>query len=659
MTRVYLDFETRSEIDLKKTGAVTYAQHPTTEVVCLSWKEPGCHPGIWYPGTEFPRRFIALLKDPTVVWVAHNALFEYVIYNYVLRARFLWLPDLAPSRFDCTAAKAAACALPRNLEGAALALKLPVQKDMGLGSKLMKKYMKPRPAWKKSGTGDKYFSDPEELNEIYKYCRTDVTVTELLDNRLPDLIPFERKIWLMNIRMNLHGVRVDVRSAKKIQEWIGLETDRLNRELTQITYGEVTSANKREPFLNWLRSEGLTIGNLQAGTVTELLAAKNPRGVYVAIGPARRALTIRQAVGRSALKKYPAMLKRVSRDGRVKDYSLYHGASTGREAGRGLQLQNIVKGKIKNTDLAIDLINTSSLEEIQFLYGDAFEVFSSCVRGMVTADEGQMLYAADYSAIEARVLAWMCDNKTALHQYLNNIDSYKIMAAKIFGCSVEKVTYDQREVGKRVVLGCGFGMGHKKFFETCVKYKVKGVSEALAKRAVSVYRSTHEEVPSMWGDIESAAINATLKPGRTFTTCRTSWEFSKGFLWCTLPSGRKLAYYGPSIKSEMKPWGEPGPTLFHWGSNPVTKKWEKSSTYGGRLVENCVQGCARDIMVNGNWEARFKGYQPLFNVHDEIVAQKKNGNLEEYVEALTKLPEWAKGLPVKAKGWEKYRYRKE
>lgn len=652
--RLVLDYETRSEADLKKIGAVSYAQHPSTEIICVGYKIDNDETRIWIPGKEkIPRNLVrAFNYDQPRSILAHNALFEQVISEYILRRKYtVDVRYLPPSRWRCSAAKAAACALPRNLEGALLALKAPIQKDMS-GNRLMKKHMKPRPTWVKKGTGNKYFEDPEERKQIYSYCIDDVEGEDWLDRNLPDLSPFEQRVWELNQSMNLRGVRIDIDTVKRIIEWISGETSRMNIRLKKLTEGSVRTANQRDEMIRWIRSQGVAIPNLQSATVNQLVEMVIPEHV-------KKVLQIRQSIGKSSLKKYPAMLKRASFDKRVKDYSMYHGASTGREAGRGLQLQNLVKPKWAgfDSDLAIKFINESTLDEIRFLYGDPFEVFSGCVRGMIQASPIHKLYVADYNAIEARVLAWMANDAVTLGRYRKKIDAYVIMAAKIYGVKLENVTDAQRDIGKRAVLGCGFGMGGKKFHATCLKYGAD-ISLELAKRAVKVYRESHPKIEAMWKNIEMAALKATRKPGLIIKVHKTSWQFKNRFLWCTLPSGRKIAYYGPTVKSEPTPWGEHAPKLYHWSSNPVSKKWENAATYGGKLTENVVQATARDICVNGMVNLQKNDFSFLFMVHDEVIAEATNGDIRKYEKILTDLPPWAEGLPLTAKGWVGERYAK-
>lgn len=273
-----LDFETRSEADLKKLGAHKYAEDPSTEVLCLGWKLGDTPARVWAMGRPFPEDLKWILQNQKITIVAHNAGFERAILNFVLSRTVAGLPIFARSRFRCTAAKSAAYGLPRSLEDAGAALNLPIQKDM-VGNRLVKKYMKPAPKWKawnlKGRIGlepKKYYDDPSELRRLYEYCRTDVETEYLLDKVVPDLIPSEREAWLLNQRINSRGVRVDVEAAKKVLDIISDITADLTSELQTLTAWKVTSVSERDRFLKWIRGQGLKIDNLQARTVEDTLS---------------------------------------------------------------------------------------------------------------------------------------------------------------------------------------------------------------------------------------------------------------------------------------------------------------------------------------------------------------------------------------------------
>lgn len=272
------------------------------------------------------------------------------------------------------------------------------------------------------------------------------------------------------------------------------------------------------------------------------------------------------------------------------------------------------------------------------------------------------LFCADYSAIEARVLFWLAGHTAGIEAYRAGRPIYEEMAARIYAKPVSAVTKSERELGKRVVLGCGYNMGWKKFQETCATFGDFVVTEALAKMAVSAYRELHWPVPVFWAQTQRSAIlavRARTKISDKNANSAKAWWFVDGqFLWCELLSGRRLAYYKPEIRQVQTPWFEMRPALYHWGSNPLSHQWECSGTYGGKLVENITQAVARDLMAEAMLRVEAAGYRVVLSVHDELLAENERGSVEEFEKIMGELPYWAAGLPVKVAGWCGERYKK-
>lgn len=668
-----LDYETRSEVDLKLCGSHEYAKHPSTKILCASWRF----------GTKAELRHQLDNKIPSSVWspakpgngymelsnmfakncvgiVAHNALFEQVITRFVFprhipknltalqiiaSGRAQTLPH---ERWVCTAAMASALALPRNLEGACQALNLPVQKDME-GRKLILKYCKPRKPTKNNP--DKWHSKMEDLERIIQYCQTDVDAETELFLTLPELNPTERKVWLLDQKINFRGLTIDTPMVNSVLSMIDTEVANLTKETKELT--GLTSTNQRNSVLEWLKSNDVILPDLRAKTVSDAIQTG------MVTNKARRVLEIRQAISKTSTAKYEAFKHRSTSDGHVRDILLYHGASTGRWSGTGVQPQNFPKGSIEDTDTAADIVRTGDLELIRLLYGDPMKAFSSCLRSVIIPNEGYEFFCADYAAIEARVLFWIADHTSGIKAFFENRPMYEEMACVIYNIeNIEKVTKMQRQVGKQAVLGCGYGMGATKFQATCHAYSIE-VDEITAKKAVKAYRTTHSHVPRLWSNLEQAAIAAVENGGKSFAVNNTKWLVKDGFLWCELPSGRKLAYYKPEVRYEEK-WDEKRPVLYHWCTNPVTRQWEIDSTYGGKLTENVVQAIARDLMAEALLRIDAHEYAILLTVHDEILAERLigEGNLPEFERLMSELPEWARGCPVTASGWQGFRYKK-
>lgn len=659
-----LDYETRSRADLKKVGAFEYSVHPSTRILCAAWRV-GTRENLkqapiktWSPFLrECPDELIDALLDPAIIIEAHNALFEQVITanvlsRYVSDRRQFQLLGIGPEKWNCTAVLAATHGLPRNLEGACLALELPVQKDME-GRRLILKYCKPRKATKNDPRV--WHTDRNDLLRIIKYCVSDVEAETYLFLALPPLIAREREAWILDQKMNLRGFKIDREMVTTALEMIEKEVKTLTTEVQRITNGEVQKATQRARLLAWLKKNGVLFPDLKAKTVEDALSVPGLLSDEI-----RLLLIARQAASKTSTKKYTAFEMRSRFDCRIRDFQIFHLAHTGRWGGAGVQPHNFPRGIPIDTPLAAEILKeTKDLDTLRLLYGEPMQVFASCLRAVIIPNEGKRLFVADYAAIEARVLFWVAKHFDGIDAYHTGRDLYRELATVIYGVALGDVTKEMREVAKRALLGCGYGMGVKKFFATCEQFG-QPVPIDLAERAVLAYRTAHAPVPELWSNLEKAAIAAVKNPGKKYSINRTTW-FQRGkFLYCQLPSGRRLAYYGPTVRYEPTPWGDKRPVLFTWGVNGVTKKWENDRTWGGALTENVVQAIARDLLAEAILRIEKAGYTVLFSVHDEIVAERKNGegSLAEFEKLMAQVPEWADQCPVRVEGWDGPRYRK-
>lgn len=674
MSQVHLvlDFETRSKADLRKIGATEYARHPSTQLLCVAWrigtledlreqmknreKVPAKRwsPAIPSPYGEFKRA----LLDPSVMLVAHNAPFEQAITRYVL-SKLISDPALGEipiERWLCTMAAARAVAVPAKLEGACAALHLPVQKDME-GHRLMMKMSKPRKPTKNNPAI--WHQKKADLVRLMEYCATDVDAETMLLLTLPPLPESEREVWKLDQKINQRGFLADRDLVNKILGMISEEMKRFESETRRITDGLVNSTAQRDATLRFLASNGCSLPNLQKKTVEDALAAR------LATGKALELLLLRQAASKSSTAKYEAFENRSRSSGRVYDNLTYHTAGTGRWGGAGVQPQNFpARGIINKEDLDFAckwLADPEvTLEDVRLIWGNPLDFFASLLRSMIKASPGKELFSGDFAGIEARVLFWLARHEEGLRAFRNGDDLYCELASEIFGFTVtKKENPKERDLGKRAILGCGFGMGKAKFFETC-KNQGQEVEPELAAAAVAAYRKKHYPVVHLWSNLDKAAIAAVKNPGKRYSVNRTKWFFEKKFLWCQLPSGRKLAFYGPEIRKKPTPWGEMKETLYHWDIHPKTKKWVFTGTYGGKLAENVTQGVARDLMAAAMIRVEKAGYEVLFSVHDEADAERAIGEREasDFEKLMAQSPVWAEGIPIVVEGWKGPRYRK-
>ncbi len=650
--RWILDYETRSEADLELVGAYEYARHPSTEILSAAWMRED---STKLPRSACPRigqlglaKLARVIANPENILVAQNAMFEQLITHFVLGRKFPEVKNISPKRWYCTMAAGSTHALPRALEGACSALKLRVQKDP-LGKKLVRTHCMPQKLTKKNS--ERWNNDPAGLARLTRYCRTDVRATRDYLKALPPLPPEEVRAWRLNQKINWRGIRVDRPLVKSVITMIDEETKVLNAKASKLVGGGFR-LSQRVKLIEWCRRHGLSLPNTQKKTIDDVLKAGS---CSVRVG---QVLKIRQAVSKTSTAKYYAIEARTRTDSRLRELLVYHGASTGRDAGSGAQIHNIPQGSLPDQDLAAMVLMPGDLKWARALLGDPMDAFSGALRGTLTASPGHTLYCGDWNAIEVRVLFWVARHTAGLDTFREGRDPYREIAVKIYRVKLKDVTAEMRDVGKRAVLGCGFGMGWKTFQATCEKFGVV-ISAKVAKAAVKAYRTTHAPVVALWRKIEIAATSAVMNPGKAYTVNRTKWFVRGKFLYCELPSGRRLAYCDPTVRWEETPWGQKRPVLYHWGIDPYTRKWVNSGTYGGRLCENIIQGTARDCMRDGTFRLDDAGFEILMTIHDEVLAEDLDDDrLEEFTKILGMNPKWAPDLPLAVKCWKGKRYRK-
>lgn len=672
MKKLHLDFETRSVADVKVVGPYRYATDPSTTVLCLCYKyeKDGQKISRTIKKDDFNKRFdnvvmngepetceaikelIKYAQDKEVRFFAHNSMFEYCMWNFVLTS--LDFPEMKDiDRWECTASKAAVHALPRSLGKCAQALHLSEDKDE-TGKRVMLSLSKPKKPSKKDPT--LWNNDPDKFNTLYAYCEQDVIVESAIDDALPPLRAEEREIWKLDQIINLRGIRIDTDALDIAIHFTNRFKDELNAELMDLTSGKVTKATEVKKLTEYLRDfvDKAELPNLNAANLKEYL--KNCADPKI-----KRILEIRQQAGKSSTTKLKKMKQCLCKDGRVHDILVYHGTSTGRWAGAGIQVQNFPRGSEEyDVDNVIEALKLNNFNAFTLIYPNVVDAISAALRGFLIADEGEELVAADFSAIEARVLFWISQCKKGLQAYLNNEDIYCLMASEIYKREIVKKDKTERQVGKHCVLGCGYQMGAKRFKEHVKTLAGMEIPETMAKLAVDSYRTTFPEVVAFWYAQERAAIKAVREAGRLIQEGRVAWGVHGQFLYCRLPSGRCIAYADPIIKPIETSWGEIKEQLTFMAVNPLNKKWERQHTYGGSLTENIVQGTARDLMAYSMKNLEKAGYKTRMTVHDEIVSsiKKGQGNVEEYEKIMAQTPPWATNCPVKAEGWSGIRYRK-
>ncbi len=718
--QVSLDFETRSAAELKRTGTFRYAEDASTDVLCLAfafdeeedvllWHPAFPSAGIAEEGVEHLERLARYVRDGALMW-AWNAMFERCVWEMVLRRRVPGMPPVPPGSWRCSAALAATYALPRKLEECSPALGLPVRKDAS-GKRLLAKLSKPRKPSKKDPRAG-WNEDAADLTGLFSYCRQDVRTERAIKGQLRDWPAPELAMWQLDQTINLRGIQLDREMAhaalRLAKEARAVADDRIRR----LTLGSVPGCTKRADLMTWLEQDrGVVLPNLQKQTLERLLGSDEEEEedaapdfsaderpvedakveAKIELPPdVREVLRLWLSTNRSSTKKYLAMLERVCLDGRIRDTLRYHGASTGRWAGQGIQVHNFPRGSLgklgKKTskaavvDAACRDVRERSRGDVEMIWGDVMDVLATTARSALVAAPGHDLVVADFAAIEARGTFWAAGDEPALEVMRKSDrgegpDIYRVQAGEIYALDPTTIgkDSDQRQLGKKAVLGLGYQMGGPKFQFTCTQDRID-IPLAFACRVVKVYRESHLEVVALWKELEALAIEAVRRgpdaPPLWDSRHITAWAVRGRFLHCRLPSGRLLSYYRPWVTIEPFVWTDPETgekknmgmrdKLNFWGIDTYTKKWSPQKTYGGKLTENVVQALSRDLMAAAMPRCEDAGYPVILTVHDEVVSEVPRGfgSVKEFEGLVATTPAWADGLPVVAEGWRGPRYRK-
>lgn len=702
MTKLHIDFETRSTVDLKVAGLDNYSRHESTAPWCLGFvfdDKIGVNimPFGSGPPTDAAPLMGALrhIMAGGVVY-AHNAAFELAIWNNICVPRYGY-PPLAHEQMRCTMAMAYAQALPGSLEKAAAAVGIVEQKDL-VGGRLMLQMAKPREVYdcrECDGTGLRswaqgkgrkiepildhcpdcggvgkqttWWDEPDKLQTLYEYCRQDVRVERELEKRLMPLSADEQALWVLDQKINQRGVHIDLPSVKAALQIVASEKSRLDEEMRDATKGFVSVCSEVKRIGDWLRLQGVELPGLAKADVLDALAIDG------LASECRRVLLLRQEAGKTSTAKLRAMAEATSQtDNRQRGVLQYHGAATGRWAGRRIQPQNLPRPifKLKEIEDAIaHFADRDACGYLDVFFGTPLSVVSSSLRSLINAAPGHDLLAADFASIEGRGLAWLAGDELKLKRFRDydagtGPDIYRMTAALILGKRVEDVTDEERQIyGKVPELACGYqgGLGA---FKTMAKTYLVEVSDEVAERAKTGWRAAHPAIVNYWYKLEEAALSAVLHAGQKYSAGakgrEVTFKVSGSFLWCKLPSKRVLCYPYPTVKAIETPWGEMKDQVHYMTVDGLTNKWVETHTYGGKLAENVTQAICRDLLVAAIRQAESNGYPVVLHVHDEVVSEvpKDFGSLEEFEEACSTMPAWADGLPVVAKGWRGERYRK-
>lgn len=684
------DYETRSWIDLKKTGAHKYMQHPTTSIWCASFAMGDGPVKLWTPGQPIPAEFVEAQVDEDVECWAHNDAFEQCVEKYVGPRH--GLPEFKMSQQRCTMVGAYAMALPGALEDLAPALGMDVLKDAA-GKRLMLQMSKPRKVIFENGftsipftalrvqemdedgwevyatpTGRtiarlQWWNEPAKVERLGAYCLQDTEVERAVGKRLRPLKQSELELWHLDQVINFRGVYVDEQLCLAAKEIVAQVEAAYDRRMLDLTGKSVTACSNRNQLITWLRGQGVDTESVAKDQIADLLTTELPPLV-------REVLLLRLESAKASVAKIDAFLHGMDEDCRARGLLQFHAAGTGRWAGRRIQVQNLLRPLLDMYEVrdAINLLLTGDFELLSMIYDELLAIVGSCLRGMIKAAPGRRIVAADYANIEGRVLAWLAGEHWKLDAFREADlglapDLYIQSYSRTFGVPFFEKSDPRRKVGKTMELASGYQGGHgayikfgivgEKAEELAVLVKASVVAEVWAaaeakyqrgfdltkdqwtalRITIDAWRNAHPATRQLWYDMESAAVAAVQNPGSVHNVGPyIRFKVAGSFLFMRLPSGRFLSYPYPQMANKQMPWvdkeGLPVSKmcLSYMGVESTTRKWMRQFAYGGLLAENATQAVARDVMADGMPRIEAAGYPIIMTVHDELVTEPKIGH---------------------------------
>lgn len=686
---LFCDLETYSTTPI---SAGTYRYAESSEVLLWAYAIDDAEPTVWdlTLGDPMPADLRAALEDPEVMTVWHNgAGFDRVVLKAAMGI------DIPVARIHDTMVQALSHSLPGSLATLCEILNVPLEHaKLADGKKLVQKFCKPLPSTYKleRATRDTH---PEDWQRFMQYAANDITAMREVLKRLPKWnypgLESERELFALDQRINDRGFAVDMELATSAVQAVQQEQERLAQRMRELTGGKVQTANQRDALLSFIQEQyGVELPNLQGATVDKILAqAELP-------APVLELLRIRVKASSTSTAKFEKLLETVSSGDRLRGSLQFAGASrTGRWGGRLFQPQNLPRGSRKADEIEIG-IKAIKAGIADLLEDDVMGLASDSIRGCIVAPEGRKLVAADLANIEGRVLAWLGNEHWKLDAFKDydaglGDDLYKVAYARAFGIKPNEVTKDQRQVGKVMELALGYQGGVGAFHTFAAAYNIdlealgviargtvpndvweqstlwrekarelKMPAHGLTDQAwiacdslKSLWRRAHPGIVAFWKELDSAASQAVSMPMTRIEAGRVVMRREGNWLRLKLPSGRCLSY--PSIRIDDEG------TLSYVGINQYTRRWERIKTYAGKLAENVTQAIARDVLAHGMQLADQHGYEVVASVHDELICETPDTdtfNHHRLAELMATCPEWARGLPLAAEGFEAKRYRK-
>ena len=641
--RLHIDIETYSPEALADCGVHRYAAHPDFRILLFAYAVDDAPVTVidLASGVTIPAPIRRALTDPKIVKVAHNATFERTCIGAMLGT------TLDPHQWECTMIQCARCGLPMSLGEAAKALGLEAQK-MTEGKALIKKFCTPHePTLLSPGERVMPSDDPKGWETFKEYCRMDVEVEREIDKALAWLEPTdaERELYAIDQIINDRGVKVDLDLVDNAARMDTIYKARLNTEAQRIT--GLSNPNSAAQLKGWINERtGLELDTLRKDDLGDIKKATDDEDVH-------RVLDIRAEMNKTSTTKYETMQKVAGEGERVRGLLQFHGTRTGRWAGRLVQMQNLPQNHISDLDLARQIVKEGDLDTLELCYGNVPDTLSQLIRTAFVAPIGKTFAVCDFSAIEARVLAWLAGEEWVLEVFRGHGKIYEATAAQMYGVPIEEITKTdpRRQKGKIAVLALGYGGGTGAL--AAMGGARMGLTEDDMAGIVEDWRKANPHIVKAWTKLETA-VKRCATTGIDQSTCGLIFHRrpEDGTLTITLPSGRILCYRNMTLGTNR--WGKE--SLKFQGTNSQTKRWEWIETYGGKLTENIVQAIARDCLAHTLAQVEER-YDVVFHVHDEIVCEVEDdldsakGHLAVIQEIFADNADWAEGLPLKGAGY--------
>ena len=652
MHNLSIDLETYSSVDIKKAGAQKYIQSPDFEILLfaysLDYAEPVCID--FAQGEILPPWLADALTNPDYLKKAYNAPFEWgCLSKYIGR-------QLPPEQWRCTMFKGLYAGYTAGLDATGRALGLPEDKrKLNTGKALIRYFCVPCKPTKTNGgrTRNLPHHDPQRWELFKEYCRGDVTTEMAIDTSLSDIIvpDFVQKEWETDLIINARGVAVDMDMVHGALQMGAEVKQSLTAEAVNIS--GLHNPNSIKQLAAWLETETEeTVTDLRKDTVSKMLSREDNSPEV------QRMLEIRQELGKTSTKKYDAILNAVCDDGRVRGLLQFYGANrTGRWAGRLVQVQNLPRTYTEPLELARDIVKDKKTDALRLVYGSVPDTLSQLIRTAFIAPPGRTLIDADFSAIEARVISWLAGEEWRLEVFRTHGKIYEASASQMFGVPLELIKkgnpeYALRQKGKVAELALGYQGSSGALI--AMGALDMGIPEEDLPDIVSRWREANKRIRDLWYKMDSAAVQVITQGGSVgvngvIVAREFNYNQNTDYMTITLPSGRKLYYIAPQIG--VNRWDNP--SISYMGMDQSTKKWKRIETYGGKLVENCVQAIARDCLALSIERLKAAGYEVIFHIHDEVVIEcnAESASLDDVVRIMSEPIPWAMDLPLGADGW--------